>query len=396
MTATAPNGLAGTVRAWGDNSNGQLGDGSTTKQSTPVEVKGLQGVRTVQAGSGHVAAILEDATAVAWGRNAFGQVGDGTTENQALPASVQRLRGVVQVCPGGGHTLFLLDDGTVWTCGAGFFGCLGPENPGVVPVPIKLDGLPEIEQIASGGGHCLALAADGSVWTWGRDDYGQLGDGPDADRRPHRTIREYAGRSYPNRPVPAQVPDLTGVRAIAAGGGHSMALLPDGTLLAWGFNDRGQLGDGSMEHKPSPAPVAGLGPVQSVAGAYHHTLALLEDGTVQAFGLNDRGQVGDGSTEHRTRPVPVQGLSGVRAVAAKGGGSDIQPGDHGHSLALLDDGTVRSWGCNDHGELGDGTTTDRHTPVVVATDYPVRQITAGGEVPAFRENPGGGFSLALY
>jgi alpha-tubulin suppressor-like RCC1 family protein len=387
--------MAGIVSAWGDNSNGQLGDGSAAGHLTPMEVKDLHGVRVVEAGSGHAAAVLEDGTAVAWGRNAFGQVGDGTTTNQSLPAPVTGLRGIVAVSPGGGHTLLLLEDGTVWVSGAGFFGCLGEANPGVCPVPIQLDGLRDIQQIASGGGHCLAVDVHGSVWSWGRDDYGQLGDGPDPAGRPGRTVREHAGRSYPCRPVPARVQGLGGVRAVAAGGGHSMALVDD-RVFSWGFNDRGQLGDGSMRHRSFPAEVKNLRGVRSVVGAYHHTLALLDDGTVVAFGLNDRGQLGDGTTSHRTLPVPVQGLSGVRAVAAKGGGSDLQPGDHGHSMALLDDGSVWAWGCNEHGEIGDGTTTDRHTPVPVTGLSGATQIAAGGEVPAFRENPGGGFGLALH
>jgi alpha-tubulin suppressor-like RCC1 family protein len=142
--------------------------------------------------------------------------------------------------------------------------------------------------------------------------------------------------------------------------------------------------------------VEGISGVRTVAAAYHHTLALLDDGTVWTFGINDRGQLGDGTTNHRTRPVQVTGLRGVVAVAAAGGGGEDNPGDYGHSLALLDDGTLWTWGCNDHGELGGGTTDDQLSPERVAGLSGVRHITGGGEVPAFRENPGGGFSLAIH
>ncbi|GAA1991409.1 RCC1 domain-containing protein [Kitasatospora viridis] len=383
------------LTAWGDNTNGQLGDGSTTTQSSPLTVQGLEGVVTVEAGSGHVVALLEDGTAVAWGRNAFGQLGDGSVENQSRPVPVRGLRGIKQIEPGGGHTLFLLDDGTVWAAGAGFFGCLGPKYRAVQPVPVRVEELSGVRQIASGGGHALALLDDGTVWSWGRDDFGQLGDGPGADSRPGRSVQEHNGRSYPNRYVPALVEGLGEVRSIAAGGGHSLAVLADGSLAAWGCNDRGQLGDGTMNHRSSPVKTLELSGVASLACAYHHTLALLEDGTVRAFGVNDRGQLGDGTTTHRTSPVRVLGLRGAKAVVASGGGGDVDPGDMGHSMALLDDGTVWAWGCNDHGELGDGSTDEHQTPVRIPALSDIRHITAGGEVPHFRENPGGGYGLAL-
>lgn len=386
------------IFSWGDNTNGQLGNGDTVGHSVPITVSAFEGrapVTTVLAGSGHVVAQLEDGTALAWGRNAFGQLGNGTTENRSTPAPVTGLPGIVGVAPGGGQTLFLRDDGTVWGCGAGFFGVLGGTNLRVHPVPVRVEGIEDVTQIVSGGGHCLALTGDGVVHSWGRDDYGQLGDGAAAEERPGRMVVEHSGTGFQTRSVPAAVDGLPEVDSIAAGGGHSLALLADGTLLAWGFNDRGQLGDGTTTHRNTPAVVDGLGRVRAVAGGYHHTLALIDDGTVWAFGLNDLGQVGDGSTTHRLRPVQVSGLSGIRAVAAKGGGGDTAPGGHGHSLALDDAGQVWAWGCNGHGELGDGTTTDRQTPVAVKGLERVRHITAGGEVPAFRETPGGGYGLAV-
>jgi alpha-tubulin suppressor-like RCC1 family protein len=387
--------MSESVSAWGDNSNGQLADGSTTGRSVPAPVKGLEGVRKVEAGSGHAVVLLNDGTAVAWGRNSFGQLGDGSTANQLLPVPVKGLTGIKDIVPGGGQTLFLLEDGTVWGCGAGFFGLLGPASLGIHPVPTQVEGVGGVAELISGGGHALALLDDGSVWSWGRDDYGQLGDGPEPDRVPGRAHQEHAGRSYACRPTPARVTGLGGIRALAAGGGHSAVVLDDGSMLSWGDNDRGQLGDGTMNHRSSPGKVENLSGVIAAACAYHHTLAVRDDGTVWAFGINDRGQLGDGTTTHRTLPVQVSELEGVRAVSLAGGGGEEVPGNYGHSMALLDDGTVRAWGCNDHGELGDGTTEDRLVPSPVPLSG-VRHITTGGEVPVSRENPGGGYALAVH
>lgn len=383
------------VSAWGDNSNGQLGDGTTTGRATPAAVAGLTGVRKVEAGSGHIVALCHDGTAYAWGRNAFGQVGDGTTGNTDKPSLV-KLDGIADVAPGGGHTLLLREDGTVWGCGAGFFGMLGTENMRVhpVPVPVAVEFPSKVTQLVSGGSQGLALLADGTVWSWGRDDVGQLGDGAEWGTRDGVIIQAHAGREYPVRPVARQVLGLEDIAFVAAGGGHSLAVTNDGNLYAFGSNDCGQCGDGTTEHLKSPTK-ANISGVRAVAGAYHHTVALLTDGTLLAFGKNDQGQLGNGSTVDSTEPVEVQGLSGVRQVVAIGGGGDDNPGGYGHNLALTEDGSVWSWGCNGHGELGVGDGENRLVPTKLDLSG-VKNVTVGGEVPGFRENPGGGFALAVH
>lgn len=383
------------VSAWGDNSNGQLGNGTTDEVHTPAAVNGLGNVRTVEAGSGHVIAVLDDGTAYGWGRNAFGQIGNASTDNATAPAQM-KFDGIKAVAPGGGHTLILREDGTLWGCGAGFFGMLGPDNMRVHPVPVPIPQAPTgIVQLVSGGSHTLALLEDGTVWTWGRDDRGQLGDGDEANQRPGTVVQAHAGKEFLVRNLPAQVKGIDGVRFVATGGGHSMAVREDGTLWVWGFNDRGQLGDGTTTNSSHPIKSAVSG-VREVTGAYHHTLVLLEDGTVQAFGLNDCGQLGDGNTEHSSTPVEVKGLAGVRQVNATGGGGDTDPGGFGHSLAVLEDGTLWAWGCNNHGELGLGHTDSQLTPVQVPGLSGVSHITVSGDVPFVRENPGGGSTFAVH
>lgn len=383
------------VSAWGDNSNGQLGNGGTDGHSVPVQVAGLDNVRKIEAGSGHIIALLNDGTAYGWGRNAFGQCGNAATGNQETPDRV-KLDGIVDIAPGGGHTLLLREDGTVWGCGAGFFGMLGPDNMRVHPVPVQVpfEAPSKIVQLVSGGSQGLALLEDGTVWSWGRDDVGQLGDGDEHGTRANIIIQAHAGREYPCRPVPAPVHGIDEVTFVAAGGGHSLAVRADGSLHAWGTNDRGQLGDGTTENRFSPTKAIVEG-VSTAAGAYHHTVVALNDGTLRSFGINDKGQLGDGTTTDNPQPVEVKGLRNVKQVVTTGGGGDDNPGGHGHNLAVLEDGSLWAWGCNGHGELGTGDNDDRLTPVQLDISG-VSYVTVGGEVPGFRENPGGGYALAIH
>jgi alpha-tubulin suppressor-like RCC1 family protein len=236
----------------------------------------------------------------------------------------------------------------------------------------------------------LALLNDGQVMAWGINRFGQLGDGtssgPDTcDGYPCSTT-----------PVPVELNLSSGltVTAIAAGSGHSLALLSNGRVMAWGENDSGQLGDGTFvgpnlctQPGPSgyqnpcsttPVAVRNLQGVTAIAAGTDHSLALLNNGsTVMAWGDNDVGALGDGTLINRSTPVAVQlNLpSGVKVTAISAAG--------GHSLALLSNGTVMAWGGTDLGDLGDGTLTGnacgncQDLPVAVSSLTGVTQIAAG-------------------
>ncbi|WP_244237940.1 RCC1 domain-containing protein [Corallococcus terminator] len=206
--------------------------------------------------------------------------------------------------------------------------------------------------IAAGGAHGLVVRQDGTASAWGSNVYGQLGDGTNVDRL---------------LPVPALVQGLTGATALSATAYHTLALKQDGTVWAWGYNDSGQLGDGTNVDHPTPAPVQGLTQVAALASGTYHSLALKQDGTVWAWGLNNLGQLGDGTTDSRSERRPVQGLTGVTALAAS----------TYHSLALKQDGTVWAWGYNSSGQLGDGTIASHTTPVRVQGLTGVSAIAAG-------------------
>jgi alpha-tubulin suppressor-like RCC1 family protein len=340
----------GTVRAWGWNTFGQLGDGTPTNPTTPAvnptpgPVVNLAGVVAVDAGYYHSLALKSDGTVWAWGAGNYGQLGDGTTPTaRSTPGPVVNLTGVVAAAAGSYHSLALKSDGTVWA-----WGDWGGDPPVAQlrkgrtttfstssSTPVQVVNLSGVVALAAGEYYSLAVKSDGTVWAWGDNDLGQLGDGTTEPRI-----------------TPVQVVNLTGVVAVAAGSLHSLALKSDGTVWAWGSNYSGQLGDGTTTDRSTPGPVGNLTGVVALAAGHHHNLAVKSGGTVWAWGDNYYGQLGDGTTTIRSTPGPVENLAGVVAVASDGE----------HSLALKSDGTVRAWGWNIWGALGDGTTTNRSTP----------------------------------
>jgi alpha-tubulin suppressor-like RCC1 family protein len=220
----------------------------------------------------------------------------------------------------------------------------------------------------------LALLNQGTVVAWGENELGQLGDGthtgPETCGRKGRVEVERI-ETKPCSATPVGVSGLSGVSAVAAGGAHSLALLSNGTVMAWGYNGQGQLGDGTTTNRDLPVAVSGLSGVTAISAGAVHSLAVLSNGTVMAWGANEWGQLGDGTTKNRHAPVAVSGLSGVTAISA--GGYE--------SLALLSNGTARSWGGNGYGLLGDGSTESEFSdvPVAVSGLSSVAALSAGLE-----------------
>jgi alpha-tubulin suppressor-like RCC1 family protein len=338
--------------AWGYNFANQLGDGTTTDRSTPVNVSGLfTGVVEVEGGGYHSLALKSDGTVWAWGDNLYGQLGDGTNAERKTPVKVSGLTDVVDVDAGFEHNLAVKSDGTVWAWGGNLKGQLGDGTyTESNNTPVKVGDLTDVVAVSGSWYHSLALKSDGTVWAWGDNVYGQLGDGTDLDRN-----------------TPVEVSGLTGVADVEAGGYRSLALKSDGTVWAWGNNWRGQLGDGTNTDRNTPVEVSGLTGVADVEAGGDHSLALKSDGTVWAWGVNEYGQLGDGTRTNRNTPVNVSALEGVVNVAG---------GDY-HSLALKSDGTVWAWGDNHFGQLGDGTRTDRNTPVNVSALEGVVNVAGG-------------------
>jgi alpha-tubulin suppressor-like RCC1 family protein len=348
------------VLGWGANTSGQLGDGATLQSDLPTPVSGLKFVTSVAGGTRHSLALLSDGTVAAWGSNAFGQLGDGEAVGSDVPVAVEALTGVKAIAAGANHSLALLSNGTVLAWGDNESGQLGDGDSEEAETLVAVKGLTGVKAIAAGGEHSLALLSNGRVMAWGENEYGELGDG-----------------GLKSSDVPVAVQGLTGVTAIAAGGEHSLALLSNGKVMAWGSDGFGQLGSAEEEAETpgesfSDVPVAvdGVSGATAIAAGARYSLALLSDGTAMAWGEDRAGQLGDGSIARgKEMPVAVSGLAGATAIAAGGE----------HSLALLGNGSVVAWGEDKDGELGNGTAGEpSDVPVAVSGLSQVVGIAAGG------------------
>lgn len=325
----------GEVYCWGNNANGQLGDGTTTTRTSPVQVAGLTGVTAIAAGTAHTCALAEG-TVSCWGYNGWGGLGDGTTQNRTTPVAVSGLSGVTAIAAGDSHTC-ALSGGTVSCWGYAAEGQLG--NGATTPTwrttPVQVSNLTGVTAIAAGYGHTCALA-DTQVHCWGSNDYGQIGDGTTA-----------------NRSTPYRIASLTGITSIDGGGGHTCASTGTATYC-WGWNAYGQLGDPTGTDRTTPVRVAGLSGVVALATGDVHSCALTST-TVYCWGYGATGALGNGSTANRNTPVAVSSLSGA---------TEITTGMfHGCAVAS---GTAYCWGSNYAGQVGDGSTTTRSTRVAVA------------------------------
>ncbi len=282
----------GAVACWGHNYFGELGDGTVRDHSQPFHVQTLTDAISVTAGVYHSCAVRADGVAFCWGNNHEAQLGNGTIVNTSTPIAVQGPP-MIAIAAGETFTCGLTKSAKVMCWGDDSFGQIGDDSWGTKTTPVEVVGLADVIAISAGSEHACALTRSGDVHCWGGNQFGALGDG---------TIVRSA------RPV--RVIGLSGpARAIATAERHTCALLAGGALACWGINTFGELGDGSFAPSMSPVLVRDLGgaPVAIAAGE-GHVCVLRADDHVRCWGWNELGQLGDGTTTNRALPTPVVGL----------------------------------------------------------------------------------------
>ncbi|MCL4559160.1 MAG: RCC1 repeat-containing protein [Chloroflexi bacterium] len=330
----------GGVKCWGDNQYGELGNGSWDPSLIPVDVAGLPGPATaITAGVAHACALV-GTNAYCWGGNWSGQLGNGDTSNsfKAVLVADASFNAISDISAGNGHTCAIVA-GYVWCWGSG--SQLGNNSNTGSPTPVSVSNLPDgALQISSGGAHTCAITPSGSLLCWGSNGNGQLGDGSTTQRL---------------SPVPVTSMG-SGVSYVAAGSSETCAVKTDNSVLCWGRNLYGQLGDGTRQDQSTPVLVDDLpGVPAQIAIGDSYTCYVLLHGGVMCRGSKTSGALGNGDPAQRDTPVEVPGLaSGVTLLSS---GSN--------SACAIVNGAVKCWGSNSKGQLGDGTQVDHYAPMNV-------------------------------
>jgi alpha-tubulin suppressor-like RCC1 family protein len=432
----------GHLWAWGANWDGQLGTGNFATMSTPILVPGFNNVVSVSGGYAHTLAAKSDGTVWSWGYGSYGQLGNGafSSSGQPMPQMIPGLTGVTAVAASSQHSLALGADGTLWAWGDGQYGELGNGaffTQSSVPVQVCLPS--SVKAISAGPNDNFAisdviqsspcahpdhvtvmknslpnvvgvLANDGdpdgdplTIVAVSQGTYGSVAIVPGGTNLTYQPLTDFVGNDSftytvsdgqgntdsatvsvtvagPGTVVTwgynaygelgdgtlsgVNIPEaiaITGVTAVSAGGYHTLFLMTNGTISACGANWSGQLGNGSFNQSSTPVSISGLSGVTSVASGWDNSLALRSDGTVWAWGASYYGQLGNGAFNSSSTPIQVPGLSGIVAIAA---------GTY-HNLALRADGTVWAWGYNYYGQIGNGTVNNSAYPYSVATPVQV-------------------------
>lgn len=380
--------------AWGSNSSGEVGNNTHQINTFPVAttMTGLLAGKTIHSittGVYSSMALCADGTLAAWGNNSFGELGNGSFNPSYVPSAVDMTgvlagKTVVTIASGYSHRLALCADGTLAAWGGNSSGQLGDNSftDRALPVQVNQSGVlagRTVVAIAAGFEYSLAVCTDGSVAAWGYNRYGQLGND-----------------STENSPVPVLVTRsgaLSGrtVVAISAKGNHSLAVCADGNLATWGDSAYGQLGIGTPTVSRVPVLVSRTGVlarkkiVAAAAGTFH-SLALCSDGSLAAWGRNRYGQLGNSGTVDSNVPVAVERTGALAGKTVVG----ISAGFY-HCVALCSDGTLVAWGSNMNSQVGNNSHFDSVVPatVIIGILRPGERIVMGlgsTAVPAFFHN----------
>ena len=368
----------GTISCWGNNYYRQLGSNAAEfDSSVPVGVIGISNAIAITAGDGYTCALHQTGNISCWGDNRDGQLGDGTNNYSSVPLKVQGIDDATAISAGIWSSCALHNDGNISCWGSNNSGQLGDGTGGTFhdhsPVPVKVMGIDDATAITTGtgwhvhvigGSHSCALHQTGTISCWGNNRFGQLGNGT-------------GGNEGDMSLVPVKVQGIDDATAISTSWSHSCALHQNGTISCWGINLTAQLDDNEEPTSSVPVKVQGIDDATAISAGFSHSCALHQNGSISCWGNNRFGELGDGTGGNEgdmsSVPVKVQGIDDARAITA----------GENHSCALRQNGTISCWGNNLSGSLGDGTDSDKaeHSPdpVKVVNIDDAIAISTGGD-----------------
>lgn len=339
----------GTLWGWGENSLGQLGDGTSISRNVPVQIGTANNWQKIFAGQQYSVGIKTDGTLWAWGYNNIGQLGDGTFVNRIVPVQIGNSTDWINVSVGNGSNLAIKSNGTLWGWGNNFRGQLGDGTNFDKNVPTQIGTATNWKTVDIGEGFSLAIKNNGTLWTWGYNDYGQLGDGTTS-----------------NRLLPGQIGTDVDWADVAAGYSHSVARKANGILYTWGNNSSGQLGDGTNINRYTP--IAVYDGIQSIDAGWYNTIGVNTYGNMFSCGHNLFGQLGDGTNNNRNW-ISVGNATNHKLISAGAF----------HTLSLDTNHNLKSCGINEQGRLGDGTLINKNTLTAIAC--PVSNLAVDEIIP---------------
>ena len=320
----------GSVRCWGDNEYGQLGNGDTgsvndSRLSIPVDLGAGRTAMSVDTSYSHTCAVLDDYSLKCWGSNDHGQLGDNTTVDRFAPVMV------------------IESSSVEWAP--------DPSN-GTVGDDDSSGSIRAIPTVSTGYSHACALSSNGTVHCWGANNMGQLGDG---------------STTTSGSPVEVVMPNGELSTSMDAGGYYTCSLMDDGQVMCWG-----DLQGANPETIPLLVPMPVGSTVNSISVGNHHACVILDNSSIRCWGPNYQGEIGDGTTAPATSPVEVQLAQGETPVSVSAG--------HIATCSLMLDGDIYCWGNGDHGQLGNGNFTDSSLPALVSlpTGKSALEVSMGG------------------
>ncbi|MEY4615249.1 MAG: hypothetical protein RJB66_209 [Pseudomonadota bacterium] len=343
--------FGGKLKCWGDNGWGQLGDGTTTNKTAPITIDSGTSYNQISAGSSHTCGITTGGALKCWGDNGGGQLGDGTTTNKTNPTTIDSGTSYNQISAGGSHTCGITTGGALKCWGRNVENQLGDGTTTNKTTPTTIDSGTSYSQISAGGSHTCGITTDDSLKCWGWNGESQLGD----------------GSTNVQISAPSPIDSGTSYAKVFAKSIHTCGITTGGTLKCWGRNTSGQLGDPTINSTNTPLTIDTSNSYAQIAAGFSHTCGITTGGTLRCWGDNSWGQVGHQSPGTKIDlPTIIDGGKTYSQITA----------DNQHTCGLTTGGTLKCWGSNDLGQLGDDHPSMSLTPRVIQNEVNTSQLSA--------------------